>query len=414
MKFTDNKVHQGKFFMLKKLIGIVSLVSLLVACSEQRSVNVLEMAVTSETFVINAKGRGQIKAIDSTDISTPREVVQSQVIAWIAPENTFVKKGDVVLRFDEQKYVHDIEREEFEIAKANIDFISKQLALNVEADEISNELRLVDDELQLAGQYSVNDLRVFSKNDIIDNMQNLSFLQAKQDFSQWRSDGHKEKSVSELELLQFKANEYKGKLERHQKALKQLVVKAPHDGIFILESNWRGEKPRVGQTVWPGHKVASLPNLSKLQAKIAIPESEAMGIKVGQRVELVLDAEPDTIIRGSLKQIDSVAKPQNNKNPVKFFEALVTIDDNNGLELHPGSHLSATVFVAEKADTISIPNQAIHSIDGQHYVYRLDGDWQRQSVKLGLRGISRTEITEGLSVRDTISLITPGDNNAAD
>ena len=394
------------------IVGILLMHFFLSACKESNSSQALEMRVTKGALVLNAQGKGKIEAVASTDISIPQAVLESQVISWIAPENTYVKKGDIVLRFDNKKYIHDIQQEDFEIAKANIDFISKELTLSAEENEISDELNLVDDELQLANQYSVNDSRVYSKNDVIDNMKNLTFLQAKQEFSIWRSEGHKEKSVSELDLLRLRANQHKEKLSRHQTALKQLVVKAPHDGIFILERNWRDEKPRVGETVWPGRKVASLPNLAKLQARVAIPESEAMGIKVGQRVELMLDAKPETIIPGTLNQIDSVAKARSNKNPVKFFEATVTIPESYNQALLPGSQLKAIVYIAEKENTISIPKQAIHYEKGQHFVYRLNNGWHKQPVKLGLRGSSVTEIVEGLNSNDTISIIPPGGNDA--
>ena len=197
--------------------------------------------------------------------------------------------------------------------------------------------------------------------------------------------------------------------------LNQLEITAPHDGIFVLERNWRGDKARVGDLIWPGRKIASLPDLAKIQARIFILESEAVGIKVGQSVELVLDAYPEQSITGKLQQIDSIAKPRNNKSPVKYFEAVVEINQESIKQGRPGSQLRASILAANRPQTISIPSQAIEFEDDSYYVLLNDKSrWRKQFVKIGTRNSAMTEIIEGLADGDQVALFKPPNINLAD
>ncbi|TQV89170.1 efflux RND transporter periplasmic adaptor subunit [Aliikangiella coralliicola] len=405
-----NDINKGTVGRLKYTFASLTLSSVLTlsGCAENSSADTIKMVVAKADFIVKIPGSGELEAAKATNISMPGGVFEAQVIEWLAEENTLVKKGQVVARFDPKKYRHQSEQEQFQIDKANIGYQTKENQLGNEKREISNDAQLIKDELNIANRYSVDDLRVYSRNEIIDQMKNQAYLEAKQGYTEWRGESHDDKSQSELELLRLKQGQHSAKLGMYQDALTKLEITAPHDGLFVLEKNWRGEKPRVGDTTWPGRKLGSLPDLSKLQARIFILESEAAGLKVGQRVELKLDAYPDQLIEGKLAQIDSIAKSRNNKNPVKYFEAVVSIDGEKLEHWRPGSQLKAIVFAAEKRQVISIPSQSISVKNGQYFVYvEESGDWVKREIQIGSRNTAKTEITQGLESGDIVALFTP-------
>ena len=257
----------------------------------------------------------------------------------------------------------------------------------------------------MSEKFSVEDLQVYSHNEIIDALRNQDYLVAKQTYTQWQGDTHEKKSDAELQLLSLKKKQHDTKLQTYQSSLETLEVIAPHDGLFVLKKNWRGEKPHVGDTLFPGMKLASLPDLSKLQAKIFILESETAGVKVGQRVEIILDAYPDEIIAGELTKLDAIAKTRNRGNPVKYFEAVITIVSKKLNHWRPGSQLKATIFPSEKHQVISIPSQAMYIDDGKYYVDVKDGSgWLQREIQIGTRNTAKTEVIGGLLVGDIISL----------
>ena len=63
---------------------------------------------------------------------------------------------------------------------------------------------------------------------------------------------------------------------------------------------------------------------------------------------------------------------------------------------------------------ITVPNQAIFVVEGTTWVYVADGGgFDRRSVELGLRSVSRTVITEGLEEGEAIALVNPEDDSEA-
>jgi multidrug efflux pump subunit AcrA (membrane-fusion protein) len=393
-------------FVVLKRMGLLSVLSLfLISCGESQQIDNIKISVSKRAFTIKIPAMGELEAANSTNISMPVGVFEPQVIEWLAEENITVKKGQVVARFDSKKYNFQSQQEQFNIDKSNVSYQTKEEVLLNEKGEITSDKSLVSEELAIANAYSSENQQVFSRNEIIDSMKNKQYLEAKREYIGWRGESHNEKYESELELLRLQRGQHSAKLDMYTSALGKLEITAPHDGLFVLKKNWRGEKARVGDTTWPGRKIASLPDLSKLQAKIFILEAEAAGIKVNQRVELALDAYPDEIIDGEIQQLDSVAKPIDNGSPVKYFEAIVSINKENSSYWRPGSQLQATIFVAELADAISIPTQSIISESGKYFVMVEDGsDWEKREVKIGKRSAAKTEITQGIEADEVIAL----------
>ena len=79
-----------------------------------------------------------------------------------------------------------------------------------------------------------------------------------------------------------------------EQALQALEVRAPHDGIFVLQSTW-GRKPEVGQMVWRGNSVAEIPKPETMEARVYVLEADAGGLEEGLTATVVIDAHPDVV-----------------------------------------------------------------------------------------------------------------------
>jgi len=391
-------------YLSTRALSLIS-IFILFGCSEQESKSTIEVVIQKKDFIVKIPTEGELEAVTATSIGMPGSVRTPQVLEWLAEENTLVKKGQVVARFDGRKFRHQSSQEQIEIDKANIGIDTKEKELFNEKNEIVSSSQLIVEELQMSKRFNVDDLQVYSRNEIIDALRNQSYLFAKENYTQWRGDSHEKKSTSELQLLSLKKKQHDIKLQTYQSSLQTLEVLAPHDGLFVLKKNRRGEKPHIGDTLFPGMKLASLPDLSKLQAKVFILESETAGVKVGQRVEIILDAYQDEIILGELTTLDAIAKTRNRGNPTKYFEAIVSIDSKKLDHWRPGSQLKATIYVSEKPQAISIPSQAMYTDGDKYYVDLKDGsDWIKREIQIGLRNTAKTEILKGLLEGDIISL----------
>jgi len=190
-----------------------------------------------------------------------------------------------------------------------------------------------------------------------------------------------------------------------------MEIKAPHDGLFIYERNWRGEEPRVGSNVWRGMKLGKLPDLTLLEAKTYVLESEAGGLKENLPASIVLDALPAVTYTGKVTTIDKIAKSigrEEEKSPLKYFEVKVTLDKTNPEVMKPGNQVKGFIFVRKQEDVIAVPNQALFFNNGEAFVQvkRSSGTGKRP-VEIGARSITRTVITKGLEEGEEILLANP-------
>lgn len=211
-----------------------------------------------------------------------------------------------------------------------------------------------------------------------------------------------------MELMELKAQQFQTKLDQYELALTKLEVSAPHDGLLVYEKNWRGEKPRVGKSLWPGSKLAKLPDLSQLQAKLFVLESEAGSVTVGDKAEIRLDSAPQTVFKGIVSKKDNMAKTIKSGNPVKYFEVIVDIENPDLALVKPGNKLSANLYGASKTQVLTVPLQSVFSDDDGSFVYVKNGSYmEKRAVVLGMKNFAEVQIEKGLNLGEQVALFKP-------
>ncbi|MCP5107742.1 MAG: HlyD family efflux transporter periplasmic adaptor subunit [bacterium] len=366
------------------------------------------VTVQKGRFEVVIPAFGELQAVTSTPISVPTRARGRQTIAWMAAENSFVKEGETVVRMDASYYTERMQRENYSISTLNLEIGEKENVLDKEKMELQGQLVVAGIERQLAEVYGARDENIFSRNEIIEDAINLEYLTRKTEHLHRKKTQLEEKSQAELQLLNLKRKTHRVRFDQYKGGLDSLELKAPHDGLFIYEKNWRGEKPRVGKTVWRGTKLGKLPDLSQMEAKVYVLESEAAGLKEGLAVSVSLDAAPGKVFAGKVKGIDTIAKPLEREGQLKYFEVKVSLEKTDKAIMKPGSQVKAVVFVQDLADVISVPNQALFFKEEQAYINIMKGGGvQKLEVKTGARSLTRTVITEGLTVGENVVLGNP-------
>jgi HlyD family secretion protein len=385
------------------VIGLIVAVS--VGCGGSGESAPVFMTVQKGTFEIVIPAFGELQAVKSTPIAVPTQVRGNQTIAWLAPENSLVKEGDTVIRFDSTWYQDRIRGEEYTIAKVDLEIKQKKRELEKEKNELKGQLGITAVEKELAEIYAARDETLYSRNKIIEDAIDLEYIKVKTRHYEQKKEKLEQKARAELQLLELKRRTSRMKVDQYREALNSLEIKAPHDGLFIYEKNWRGEKPRLGMTVWRGMKLGKLPDLNRMEAKVYALESEAAGLKADLSAAVVLDAAPGKTFSGKVTTIDSLAKPLERKSPLKYFEVKVTLDTTDPQLMKPGSQVEAFIFVQQERDVISVPNQSLTFNDGQAYVnVKKSAGVEKRKVEIGARSLTRTIITKGLTEGETIFL----------
>ena len=208
-----------------------------------------------------------------------------------------------------------------------------------------------------------------------------------------------------MSVLNIKKQGHQNKLNQYVSALNQLEVRAPYSGLLVYVKDRRGEKPAIGNTVFPGRALAEIPNLENLQAKLYVLANDAIELNNNQTVELTLDAFPDKTFTGTVTSVSAFPREIKRGNPIKYYELSASINEQNKDILKPGRKLTATIQVTQPKDTLAVPLQSIIYEQEQSYVYIQKGDdFVKHPITTGRKNLYFIEVTSGLNTGDNIAL----------
>jgi HlyD family secretion protein len=387
-------------------LPIVFSVLMLGGCGTQEQSTIPLYAVTETPFSIEVEGFGEIEAAQSQKIMTPGR--RAMTIAWLKDENTYVEKGEVIARFDAQQILKDSRDEELELMLLAQDIVKSNAQQNQAKQDINSDQSFVKYEFEFTDRFAVDDLRVYSQLEIIDTLANRDFLEAKDDFLEWKETSIVEQHENENAVLDIRKTGVETIFNRHQQALSSLEVVSPFSGLLVYEKDRRGEKPAIGQSVFPGSPIAQIPNLDNMQASLFVQANDAIELAKGLAVDIRLDAFPNKVFSGEIADVSGFPRSIERGNPVTYFEIVVMLLEQDKSMMQPGRKLTAKIDVKSSTQELVVPLQALYFENGSTYVYLQSGnDFNKRSVVSGRKNLYLVEITEGLSNGDVIALSLP-------
>jgi len=391
-----------------KRSAILILVLALAACGRSSQEKVETVTVGSGLFEISLHADGELRAAESTPIKPPPGSRNPRTIEWMVPDNSWVTRGQVVARFDSSVAKRGAEDVGIELSKVDIQVMAKQRELERLLGELGNELELVDVEKIMAENFSFDNELAYSRHEIIDAMRDQELLDYRSGHLEGKKGTYRDWEGAEEAVLNAARETQESKYQEHKSQLDNSEIHAPHDGFFVYEKTWFGQKVDIGSTVFPGNKIATIPNLEKMEAELHVLETEAVGITAGQAVQVTIDAYPDRPINGTVSHVSATASPIARDIPVKFFTVTVALDDADPDWIKPESQVSAIIAIDSIEDAIFVPNQSVFSDGSGDWVLVLEGrGLVRREIQLGLRGANRSQILSGLEESTEIALFPP-------
>src|SRR5690606_8565756 len=105
------------------------------------------------------------------------------------------------------------------------------------------------------------------------------------------------KAASSLErqVKQIELEKSKTKIADAEKAISELVLAAPRDGVIVVgEHPWMGRKFQISDSVQPGWTIVSLPDYgSGMEVRAELSDVDDGRVSVGMTGTCTLDAYPD-------------------------------------------------------------------------------------------------------------------------
>ncbi len=173
--------------------------------------------------------------------------------------------------------------------------------------------------------------------------------------------------------------------------LSKLTIVAPFSGIIGLRS------VSIGDYVKEGADMVNLEAVDTLKVDFRVPEIYLSQLKVGQTLQLTLDAMPGKNYEGTVFAINPLIDAAGRSVVIR---AQVR---NQGTVLRPGMFARVRLLTQDLQETLVVPEQAIVPQGDEWYVYRVvDGKAQRTKVNIGQRRDGKTEVVNGLQDGDVV------------
>lgn len=366
----------------------------------------IEVQLQDTDFRVAA--HGEIIASEALPIVLPSEVRMEFNVVWLAPEFSEVKKGDVIARFDDVQVQLDRSSTSLNVAKSDFKLAGTERTGKLERTRITHESERVDGERDISETFSSADERLFSRNELIDILADIEYLDAESSFLDWQYETLDQRMQAEQNLILAEREGEMNKLQKQDSALAMMELRSPADGTFVYARTGWGGKIAKGRSVHAGTPIGMLPVRGKVRARLYVPEAEAVGLAPGQPVIFRLDAAADRVFAATVATVSPVASPRDRTDPQKFFRVEADIDEVDPKLMRVGSRLRAEVITGEVSGGIVVPSQAVFGdLESAHVFVLGSGSPERRSVKLGRRSPDLVEIASGITPGERISLVEP-------
>jgi RND family efflux transporter MFP subunit len=190
-------------------------------------------------------------------------------------------------------------------------------------------------------------------------------------------------------------------------SLDQTLIRAPFDGVVLTRN------ANVGDTITPFSQavdtrgaVVTIADMNTLEVEVDVAESSYLSVRVGQPVEIQLDAIPGERFDGVVSRMVPTVDRAKASTLVKI--SLVRPDPRILPEMSArAAFLERAVTKAEREPVLAIPVAAIVEADGRKQVYvEADGKVRLQPVDLGVTIGDQIEV-QGLATGTRVVIRPP-------
>ncbi|MFQ5638525.1 MAG: efflux RND transporter periplasmic adaptor subunit [bacterium] len=327
-------------------------------------------------LIISVEALGVLEAKHAHTVVTPRLNWAMSKVAWLPPEGSWVKKGDVIVELEagevERKYLNALN--EVDIAKADAEKGGAEMAMQhvlLESQLQNTEASLSASQLQLS--------RMAFESPKTQEIRKLRIAQDEVELEKIRRklDASEKISKEERTRLHLKVRQAESKLKQARHMLSQLQLKAPADGFIEYARHWSGDKITVGTQLWPNMPIVKIPELSVMQVKLQVGETDAQKLKKSQRAVITIPSMRDLRLSGKVRKVDRIAKPiRKNRKPTKIKRVEVVVEiDSTDAELAPGLTAECRIIVDKIEDVVTLPHECVFDRDSVKVVYVLADDF---------------------------------------
>jgi len=266
---------------------------------------------------------GAVEPISEVEI---RAEVVAKILEMPVEEGSVVRKGDLLCRLDDADY-----RARVRSAEANVGRL-KASSVQVQAD-LEKAERDFQRQMQLSEADATSDLELADYRTILI------------------------RAGAMVDMRKHEMAEAEAALQSAQEDLAKTVLEAPIDGIVSQLFAKQGEVVVTGTMNNPGTRVMVISDLSKMQVRCRVDETDAPLVSPDQSARLFLQSDTQRPIAGHVFRVGSKGTKPAGRDVVTF-ETLVIVDGDDP-RVKPGMTTNVEIEVARRENAWTLPVQAV-------------------------------------------------------
>lgn len=341
--------------------------------------------VTPRVIQRSVDGVGTLFPYDEAIISAEVDGPLQQVSADLGD---LVTQGQVLARISDEEQRYLVAQQEAQLRQS-----LERLGLRDEKDRLA-DIREAPDVRRARADLFDAESRYKRVRELVDQgigpKSDLDQAQARFQSAQAAYD----QTLNQTRNLLQEIERFKASLDLQRKKLRDTSVRAPFAAYV------KDRQAVVGAYVRANSPLFTLVKVDPIRLRIEVPERMSPWVKVGQTVDVSVEAFADRTFTGKVWRIS----PTVDQTKRTFIvEALI---QNAGNVLKPGSYARAHL-ATDKTETIQVvPNRAVLYVLGTNksYVVKPDNTIDVREVKIGDRFPTEYEIVAGLNEGETVAV----------
>ncbi|MCH2172885.1 efflux RND transporter periplasmic adaptor subunit [Myxococcota bacterium] len=320
-------------------------------------------------------------------------------IIWLAPEGSWVKEGDPLVKFEAEKYIIAKAASESAMAVAEADLVKAK------SDLAAHQSKEKQARLDYQGLPELAEKGFITQNEV--ESARLMYEEVRSQTTSF------EAAVRAAHASVAYASQ---EVEQQQRKLDEGTIRAPREGLVVLASFGSGatsRKIQVGMTPFEGMELMYLPDISSMVVDTEIGEVDLSKVKLGTQAKLRLDAYPDLEFNGEVTYISMLARQKISKitgkpTGIKVFDVTISVMGNDN-RLKPGLSTTVDLLVSEHQDVFYFPVSGVFLDDLNEPIAYVETGGEVELRRIGIGGSSErvAVITAGVEEGDKVLLARP-------
>lgn len=156
---------------------------------------------------------------------------------------------------------------------------------------------------------------------------------------------------------------------------------------------------QIGDMIGSGMSVGTVVDLDAVKLMLQVSSRDAVRLQKEQRAVATVDALPGQQFDGTVANVSLAADEMSG-----MFTAEIIFDNPEHL-LRPGMYGNTEIIITEVSDALTLPRDAIYSVEGSDYIFLVENDIARSTpVETGLVSDDWVEIRSGVTENDVVAI----------